>query len=1058
VKVNLLILVSLLILAACGGGKGAVKLEVTRSFSSTNSTFDGGLYIVGKNTSNGDEFAVSLTTQSSTSLNLNYGNWEIKVIGWDNYIDKLFEGDILCGSTTINFKKEVDSAPITVSSSACADLNPKILKLYTCSALYNPSSPNELISGTSLSDTFCNVYPQAWQNQAKGLKISLLDKLPGENFSEGITSICLPATTASTNKYLSTKLPLKITLYDDKDCLTAKKIGSYEFPKGLDEYSRTSHPFDAIIATNDNGEALLALPTNISKRGISPFLTEIPSFNCGTNGYCFQLPNLPSGTNYHYVLSHGFNSILLKPSSPMECGEVKFISSMSQSNDNDIEMKECFKDPVSEELILNLEVKYNATAESNKFFSVDNGTNKKYVMINSPAVQTFRTLKEVIGTPFTDNQIKKSFIEYNNEGPSGNNESKGMLSDPIDILSPAKVGGVFWDQTCSTTPMSAAIKRSITFFDEGIKTYQIILTNPPSDSIPQFIGYQTDSWGETISQNFHRRIIIRSFHGPVGYKTEMLMDIVCDGVSSLTSTGAIKIGRFESYHSSQDDTKSKSETSRKVIFWNTADSHKARFENYEAREEVDISTTTPTPKRKYNSFTRAEKHGTASNVDKTKITQLNYSYESGSDNASSWQRESLHQNEIDMEGTNITVYPKVRLEKQNQTIGSIFTDEANTTQLNRIRYNNEDPNNKTKVLSTGEMVSVKNLSGTLQIQYFDGITTTTTSLQPSQTATSKLTFDLDISPDGKKVIVVSGTNESHLIESKIFNGSSWNSHETMIPIYTGTSGINKIKGRILNNGIIAVAAISSSNQLYFGINTSSTSNQLPSVTSEFGSMDTTSGSQAGGSASQSYNSVPIISEVDMAKDGSNFWIFRKFQMTNTISGTTNTIIGINYCIINTSNPGCTPSTSTTTGNIFSVQDSTYSSPDSNQTPFKPYDFSIYNSEDLKTIRISYNLTTITQNGTTQNIVKNKTWLINSSGTSFSETNSDPIYQEGMTSINLTTTSFTPPTAPPTILFYSPFQKPSVPNFKMNFMGLKAGIFESTVFTEKNTFQAIGNGL
>jgi hypothetical protein len=1056
VKVNLLILFSLLVLSACGGGKSTVKLEVTRSFSTGNSTFDGGLYIVGKNATNGDEFAVSLTTESSTSLNLNYGNWEIKVIGWDNQ-DRLFEGDILCGSTTINFKKEVDSAPITVSASACDALNPQLLKVYTCGALYNPSSPNDLIPGDDLTTTFCDSYPPAWQYKAKSLKISLLNKLPGGNFSEGITSTCIQATSTDTQKYLSTKLPLKVTLFDDVNCLANKKMGSFEFPKGLDEYSRSSHSFDAVVSTGYTGNTFLALPTSISKRGVSPFLTELPSFKCGTNSYCFKLPDLPtlsnSATAYDYVLSHGFNSILLKPGTTTQCNQVQFTSSTSTSTNpdgttntiTDIQKKDCFEDPITGDLILNLEVHYNAIPETNKFFSIDNGTSKKYVMINSPAVQTFRTLKEVLGTPSTSDPIKNSFIENNQEGSGGNEESKGMLSDPVDILSPAKVGGVFWDQTCSSTAMSGAIKRSVTFIDEGMeKTYQLILTNPPTGLVPSFVGYQADSWSETISQNFNRRIIVRSFQGPLGYKTEMLMDIVCDGITSLISTGTIKVGRLEVFHSNTDNTENKSHTHRKIIFWNTTDSLKSRFENYEMGEEFDISTTPQTLRRKHSSFTRAEKHGTDSTQDQTKIAQLNYHFESGSDNASSWKREALHQNEINMSGSNITFYPKERLETQDQSPGTIFTDEAYTAQLNRIRYNNEDPNNKTKVLASGKMVSVKNVNGTLYIQHFNGSTSTTTTWQPSQTTGSMISsFDLDISPNGEKIIVSAVKSNSNLIEAKIFDGSEWAPYETNIPTNAGgTSGINKVKSRILNDGTIAVAAISSTNQLYFGINSSTTSYQLPSVTSEFENLSSTSGAPAGTYTNQYTTIIPMISDVDIAKNGSNFWIFRKFQMPITISGTTSTTLGINYCILNTIINSCTTGSN---GNIFSVNESS-------TEDYSNYKFSLYNSDDLGTIKISYKL---------NNEIKNLTWTINNSGTSSNGTTqaiSGNNNTQTMGNINLSTTSFTPSSTLSTILFNSPFQKPSVPSFKMNFMGLKPSVFESTVFTEKNTFQAIGNGL
>ena len=152
VKFNFFIILSLFLITACGGGKSTVKLEVTRSFSSSNSTFDGGLYIVGKNATNGEEFSVALTTESSISLTLNYGKWDISAVGWDNDPD-LFEGDVLCGSTSIDFKSAEASAPISVSSGNCK--NPKLLKFLTCGALFDPSNPSQLISSSNLTDSFC---------------------------------------------------------------------------------------------------------------------------------------------------------------------------------------------------------------------------------------------------------------------------------------------------------------------------------------------------------------------------------------------------------------------------------------------------------------------------------------------------------------------------------------------------------------------------------------------------------------------------------------------------------------------------------------------------------------------------------------------------------------------------------------------------------------------------------------------------------------------------------------------------------------------------------------
>jgi hypothetical protein len=1019
VKLNFLIILSLFLISACGGGKSTVKLEVTRSFSSSNSTFDGGLYIVGKNATNGDEFAVSLTTESSTSLNLNYGNWDISAVGWDNDPD-LFEGDVLCGSTSIDFKSAEASAPISVSSGNCK--NPKLLKVLTCGALFDPSNPSQLISSNNLTDSFCldsNYHPTYFENRAQSIKISLLSRLPGQAPTASLISGCLnPSQTAGlpfvTNKKMTEDTPFVISYYGDMNCSDLQ--GKYDFKVGTKSYAISTHDFEAVLKEN-NTTLSIALASPLSKKGRTPFTTEIPKFNCNTaDKKCVELPPLPSVASY--IVSNYGNRIFYETT--YNCDEIEFNSTATTNTYCEAISGTPFK-------LLEFEVLTNSITAT-QFNLFNHGGTQIKAILKSKDLDVYREIARLIGLRTVKDDISQSIFQ-GEEDMGGKNFD--ALSEPADILSPAKIGGLFWDQTCSQTSLGSAVKRNISFTEHGSeKSYQIILTNPPSTlEVPKYTRYTTNPWSETTTLKYDRRIILRSFLSPSGYKTEFVLDIVCDGTQTIGADN-LKIGRLENFR--EEEFNSQLNKRRSILHWNTSSMATSRLEIYSLEESGYTTQGTFFPLSKRSYFGRAENKLENSVLD-TKINSMGYDYYQSNQGNYSQSKESLRSNEINISGTNITAFDTGHIGKQGQfQAGSVFSDEFKVKEKNKINYNIDHLGNDVKI-ANGKMLSVKKTTSGISIQHFNGTS------YNSYILGSGL-FDFDMSPDGSKAVILTYTQTggpTYTINAYFYdstNGGSWNFQSpstttiSMPPL--------SLKVRVQNSGETFIAA-RTQNYLYSGI-----SNSL--------SIPNTLSILMGGMTSSGVSSVTkTINGIDVVKSGGDFWLFvveNESTVYTQVAGqpttTSTNIPRVQFCKMNSStNTNCA-----TVTEVESIPADLSGMINNNLSLYSPATGEIY---------LTYHKSFPGSNWTEvrrKYFMQNGTLTYSEESLQNSMPSPDSINPYNMTTTSIMTAGST--TVNPVFIF----KKPAEPNFGMKFMDLNPTHMESQIFTNKSTFEAIGNGL
>jgi hypothetical protein len=1016
VKFNIFFILSLFTLYSCGGGQSSIKLEVTRSFSTGNSTFDGGLLIIAKNSVSGEEYYAPLATQSTVSLNLNYGTWDITAIGWDNN-EQLFEGDILCGSTTKVFSKEVDSAPISVSSANCS--SPKLLKILTCGALFDPADPTKLISGSNLSDGFCSqssYHPVFNEMRPGSIKISLPKKLPGESLGEALVSACIvpsndPGLPFNTSKKFPDNAPFIVNVYQDSACTEIK--AKYHFKKGTISYDPSTHDFDAVIKnvtstgnisdsiTNVYGR-IIALASPESKRGRTPFITEIPQFKC-SSGKCATLPQLPSGIKY--IVSKGYNSFIINEAT--SCSNITFGSTYIRSGSGQCEEISSTQKRISVEIE---SPQTNNTSIEIDLFKVGNGSFVKG-LLKERDLHVYREIANTLGVGTSVNDIKESIQEKDQKDLSY--ISNGMLIEIADLLSPSKIGGMLWGNVCSTSALSTPVTKEISIKEDGQdKKFKIVLMNPPSSYVPAYISYSSNPWNETATLNYNRRIIFSHFVGPVGYKTEMVLDLVCDGTDDPTSTSIKKIGKLEKqsseFHSSNEINIHKS-----IMYWNTTTDGKNRMETYHLEERGSVVSGAFSATNVRTHFNRSEDTG-SDTASKIKLTSLGYEY--WKDSNTNTGKETLHSHDINISGTDITLFDGDYIQRQSSTQGIIFNDQYKLKEKNKIRFNQKSNMDHVK-MANGSMLSVIKGSSGLIVKHFNG-----SNYIEKNISTNADLFDFDLSPDGTKAAIVTSAAASNTIYGYFYNSSnnSWNmtNPSTTTP---STNPPSKITVRVLNSGENHFGAIVDG-VLYSGISDTTSMTSLSQI--------------AGGN--QLY-ATSTINSYEVIKSNSNFWIFihENLNLGYTL------IQFINYCKINSANGSCNP----VTINQAETDLSAGISPESISNSF-----SAYASPDGKNITLSYyktsnnthtehfNKWTISDDGTiaTTNGYQNVDFMSGQSGNVYKMT-MNSITDIGQNEVNI----------------LIPFKQAAEPNFKMNYMSLNPTHLKNYIFTSPNTFENIG---
>ncbi len=1006
------------LLISCGGSKSSMKVEVTRSFSSTNSSFDGGLYLHGKNLSTQEEFSIALSNQSSTSIVLNFGKWDIRVVGWDN-TSQVMEGNVLCAHEVIDFKSEEQRASLQVTNAKCND--PALgsstpVGIYFCGALYDPNAPQNLRSPDNLTVAFCDSYPKAFRKtDIQGIIYTLHSKLPGGSLSDGLNSGCLSSFN-NHEKKIPTKIPLTMKVFSDSNCSGTSEIGKYYFPTGLDvtQLSRSELNFDAVF--NQNFQ-MLALAVPVSKRGTTPFLTEMPVIKCGafaSPDYCLTLPSMPSGS--HYVISD-FDNALFIPG-PINDG-VCSNNTLTGWNSS-LQLKGCeYKDGGLVIKVRSIGLPQNSNV--NFSFGVGSGGEilYQYSARVSNDINIFRYLSHILGfNEIPSPPLANSLLDSDGK-VDDRSQDLGIFGEISDLFSPSKVGGLFWDQTCSPAPLSNPITRNVSFIEKGsLKNYSLTLTNPPAVNTPRYIA--TSNPRElTDTQAFHRRLIIRNFKGLLGYQTETVFDFACDQEDMINFTTNLRIGRLEAYD--EELTASSINTKQTLFFWNTSLLQNTRFERYEFEtDKILTGTNNWRVQRRSTSFIRGEKFNNLSN---TQINSLNYRYnyqendsQNTTDDSSS---EELQSNQFDLMGTNLTYsyYPFFRANGQTgQPLlpGVIFSDKLFPHEKNAVLFRQKSTETPIRYLPNGKFLHAYRQGDHLNIDRFDGTSYSTSTLYTYATSSNEVIAS-DLSPDGSKGIVVTKEDASTFLKVYFYDGQNW--EDRGWSIFDGES-VRKLKVVVHNNGDHLIAIEAADDKLYFGVDSSSLTPTQPRVLNPFQPPSI---------------SIYKLEDFQLAKDDTNqLWL----SLIYSYDQTPNKNYNLSYCKVSSSNTTC---------NLTTVDSFSETSSPTN----KIESLSLFNADDGSAITLSYRKM---QNGTGHE----KSFTTPSSSINFTPVSNKPINATSFYPVGINTgvIDLTQPiggTSPnPQMRVKAPFVPAVAPSFRMNYMSLEPSKF-SSVFTPPGTF-------
>ena len=296
---NCFLMLAFLSLIGCSQNQKSVNLQVSASFEIGTAGFTGGLIAYGEGP-NGAKFAVSSGTGKSINTTISDGTWKIYVMGWENLNNaNKFEGYKQCGMSEVNLASNDTNVNITLSANNCAgttfaaDTVPKDVLISSCGGFYNYDAGADTYSSPA-SDGFCSSLPTALQTSFEYYRLAL-PTIQGATVSTGIITECIVAKGAAGPRLgiPTKKFPFRVMMFRSlQDCMdpTNPRMSAFGFLNGLENGNQPS--FDQYYYSS-GGNALLVLPTSMTRRGYSPFMDMIPRIPCGTDD-CFAQPDLPT--------------------------------------------------------------------------------------------------------------------------------------------------------------------------------------------------------------------------------------------------------------------------------------------------------------------------------------------------------------------------------------------------------------------------------------------------------------------------------------------------------------------------------------------------------------------------------------------------------------------------------------------------------------------------------------------------------------------------------------------------------------------------------------------
>jgi len=763
------------------GPTGTASIQITKGFLVGNSSFDGGFFIHGLNLQTNTEFSFALDSGSQANIDIPYGQWYLRIVGWDDSSDtQPFLGNTLCGDIVFNFTNENRALSVGVTEAACrasvgntfagplyvnaAQPNFRSLDIYTCGALWDSTfynattanyashayNTNVVIPAASFTPSFCqgNKYPNPFLKMAGSLKITFNNLLPGSRPFGGVSSECIIATAgvSSTGRNIPTKIPMSITLYEDSTCSENSILNSYYFNNGIEAVGA----YDSILKVSGSIHQL-ALSSSPSQYGRTPFFTEIPYFQCNGEVPCLTISDPP----LDYFLDRG-NSQVIRIANQNCSGPFSSTS---------LVLEECRVQGNDAFLKIHAPIAIVVPGPETFTFS---GTPPFTVHIQNYLNQMYSTLSKVIGyniIPATRNALN-SLGKDTNSGKDFKPETRryGLLTNVQNILSNWSGGGIFSDQPCTNPMTIPTTTRYLTIYTpEGSVLYEYILKPSPSLTVPKTMFDHDNTFPpSTLSSVYDARLIKRRFDATFGFRTEAIVDFECDNNITL-ATAPSRRGRSEELR--EIISGSAITTEQRLMYWNLeVDNFNlsgARFEVFEHTKEENTAQT-PTLIKQTTSIYRANR---IDSTDSMRVSALEF-YSQLIAGGSTYE-ERLKRFEIDNSAgpTGNLTYKQISDITRSGVVlsGTIFNDSLYQEEKEKEFYDfihakqlGFQPALKTSTAITGAFVQaypyqVTTADDTLKISSFNG---TTAFSQDITISTAIEDVAVDITDDGTHMVVI----------------------------------------------------------------------------------------------------------------------------------------------------------------------------------------------------------------------------------------------------------------------------------------------------------------
>jgi hypothetical protein len=652
-------LLGLLLLGSCGAQKSSTTLKVSSGFAMLNSTYSGGLVVVGKSHL-GQSFSIPMLqnagSNNEVTLELPRGKWTFGAVGWDG---SLMESTTpKCAALEADLTNDAQVVDLAMSSAACThtifgqnNINQDFKKLHliTCGTLHPAVNSAPLISD---NPNFCKStgsLPPDLRRHAKSAVINVLSRMPGQESKPSALNRCIDLTDGtllSSLKLPARMVPIKIDLHEESCSSRSNEslITSYH----MEESFGFEYPGMDKKVFHVSGSSNLYLVANNIKKGYSSFLNIMPEIKCDGTNPCLLMPMLPSVDLY---LSEGQEFVLSEDINVSCAGLTSVGVTWNASPGFD-----CRQD--DHRVLLRLH-SIPATCEATVCTLSTNLTSSKSFLSDNPAkasvTKTYSTILKTLGhTPTLTPNIHKSLPIL------GEKEAHyfGELSRVRDLFSSDGPAGLFgWGLTSATDRTE-----SITFWEEGEeKTYQVRI-KPLSTSlpIPHYICNDNNLTPGICTDIFTHQMTISRVLPPQIIPEEEVYFIP-----------GKKVGA--SLAKRQEDKDNKSFHSRVLTYWNTQVQDRGRFEVYRIEEEKNYSGDLL---HVHTAYVRAERENTL-NQGNTNIVNLDFhsKLDSGG-NYEQWgekkeiilkdDRMQMSQQEAFLRGSSLSYFSDEYLKEYNQ--------------------------------------------------------------------------------------------------------------------------------------------------------------------------------------------------------------------------------------------------------------------------------------------------------------------------------------------------------------------------------------------------------